>query len=283
MPVPPLPRHRTLIVGILNVTPDSFSDGSSEALDPDGAVERGLRLLADGADVIDVGGESTRPGFEAVDIAAENDRVLPVIEGLVRQAPHARISIDTRKPDVAERALRAGATILNAYGGLDEPAMAAVAKRHGCSVIAYHTDSVRELSDEAALAAIRTFFLRQDRIMNSFGETGGELILDPGLGFGKSLSQTVFLMNRLEELGLGVKRPLLIGISRKQHLGTLLQRELGLQTLPGPLERLEAGLAEAAIAVTHGASLVRTHDVAATRKFMAVFDAVRASLTTSKE
>ena len=148
--------------------------------------------------------------------------------------------------------------------------MAAVAKRHRCSVIAYHTAEVRHASDADALIAVREFFERQEARADAIGLRPEQLICDPGIGFGKSLSQNIMLLRELRYLA-GSSRQMLIGISRKSHLGILLRRQLGLPETPGTQERLEAGLAETAFAVQNGAAYVRTHDVRATRRFLAIW------------
>jgi len=261
-----------LIIGILNVTPDSFCDGSLEATVPENAIAHGLRMHQDGADIVDVGGESTRPGFTPVDVREELHRVLPVIAQLRDRAPGIRVSIDTRKSEVAEAALRIGATIVNAHGGMDNPDMADVIRRYHPDVIAYHTEDVRHCSDPGALDAVRSFFERQEVLAREAGLDPSQLICDPGIGFGKSLSQNILLIRRLRELTADGRRRIAIGVSRTSHLGALLQRGLGLTEAPPPRERLEAGLAETAFAVLHGATAVRTHDVRATKRFLAVLD-----------
>lgn len=261
-----------LLLGILNITPDSFFDGSLEAMVPENAIARGLRMHTDGADVIDVGGESTRPGFAPVDEREELHRVLPVVVQLLNRARGIRVSIDTRKPAVAEMALRMGATIVNAYGGMDDPDMAAVIRTHRPTVIAYHTDDVRHRSDPGAFDAIRSFCERQEILAREYGLAPKQLLCDPGIGFGKSLSQTVCILRRLAELTDSGRRCVCIGVSRKSHLGLLLKRGLGLAEPPGVGERLEAGLAATAIAVMNGATAVRTHDVRATRRFLATLE-----------
>ena len=265
---------RTSILGILNVTPDSFSDGSNGNPCVETSVERALQMLKDGADAIDIGGESTRPGFEPVDAETEKTRVLPVIKELRRRAPGAIISVDTRKWEVAEEGLRYGANLVNAYGGLAPSDMARVVEKYRCGVICYHVDSTKRLTDRVAFRQVKRFFREQEEIVTNMRHRIDGLILDPGFGW-KTLSQTVHLLERLEELRDKCSRTILVGVSRKQHLGFLLQRELKLETTPGLQERHEAGLAETAIAVLRGANVIRTHDAAVTRKFLALFDFYR--------
>lgn len=261
---------RVQILGILNVTPDSFSDGSDESVIASRAIKRGVEMYEQGAHIIDIGGESTRPGFETVDADLELERVLPVIRGLLNELAGVRVSIDTRKSVVAEEALLAGASVVNAYGGLDDPAMYRVVARHRCMVIAYHTATLRYLLPGTAFEMVRTFFFRQEELASRAGLTPEMLVLDPGIGFGKSLDQNTMLLSRLHMLAKP-GRQLMIGISRKGHIGSLLRQQLTLSETPGSHERLAGGLAETAIAIDQGVTYVRTHDVRETRDFVAIW------------
>ena len=242
---------RGLVMGILNTTPDSFSDGG-RFLDPDAAVAHGLALVAEGADVVDVGGESTRPGAAAVEVDEELARVVPVV---ARLAPHVRVSVDTRKAAVAEAAIAAGATLVNdvsaslwhvaAAGGAGwvamhmqgEPATMQLAPRYG-DVVAEVRAHLVARADAAAAAGV------------------DEVWIDPGIGFGKDVDHNLELLARLDELVAGGV-PVLVGTSRKGFLGTL--------TGGAPADdRLEASLATAVWALSQGAGMVRVHDVAAT-------------------
>ena len=254
------------ILGVLNVTPDSFSDGSEEALAVDRALMRAAELVGEGADGLDLGGESTRPGATPIDTETERRRVLPVLRAVRARFPSLPLSVDTRNPVVAEEALQAGATALNIHGGLDDR-LATVLQTHRCPVIAYHTEEGVANSHEALLRRVEAFFQDQERRAASLQIP---LILDPGIGW-KTVPETVFLLDHLDALQNG-KRTLLVGVSRKRHLAVLLRQVLSLPALPGVHERMEAGLAEAAIAIVRGASVIRTHDVASAKRFFAIFN-----------
>ena len=258
---------RTLLMGILNVTPDSFSDGG-KYLELGTAVGRGLEMVAEGADFIDVGGESTRPGSESVSEAEELRRVLPVVEEMAAKAG-VPISIDTQKPGVARRCMEAGAGILNDIGGLRNPAMAEVAAEFGASVVVMHmrgTPSTMQCNTEYAdlVADIREYLERQGAVARGAGIE--EIAVDPGLGFGKTARQNFAILaglRRFAETGY----PVLIGPSRKSFLGSLPSR------LRTP-ERLEGTLAAVAVGVMNGARIVRVHDVEPCRRVLEVLDAV---------
>lgn len=255
-----------LLMGVLNVTPDSFSDGG-RWLDPERAVAQGLALVAEGAALLDVGGESTRPGAAPVPADEEARRVLPVIRALARETA-VPLAIDTRKAAVAEAALAAGAQIVNDVSALGDPAMAPLVAASGAAIVLMHmrgepatmqanpqyTDAVDEIYRwlEARLAAARAAGIAADR-----------LVADPGIGFGKRLEDNTALLRRLEEFhSLGV--PLLLGASRKSFLGALMDEA-------DPGRRLEGSLAAAARAAQAGAQILRVHDVAATRRFLAAW------------
>jgi len=261
---------RVLVMGVLNVTPDSFSDGGRH-LEPADALAHARRLASEGADVIDVGAESTRPGAEPVDPEEQWRRLEPVIGPLAREG--RCVSVDTASAIVAARALQAGAAIVNDVTALSDPAMAEVAAKDGAGVVLMHmrgtpptmqhdpgySDVVREVREELAarLAAARAAGIAEDRI-----------VCDPGIGFGKALEHNLELIARLGELApLG--RPILIGASRKSFLGKL--------SGAGVEDRLAGGLAAHALAVWNGATVVRTHDVAETVQAIAVARAVRSA------
>lgn len=237
------------VMGIVNVTPDSFSDGG-RFLDPDAAVAHGRRLVAEGAAVVDVGGESTRPGADPVDPAEEIRRAVPVIEALVAEG--VRCSIDTRHPSVAEAAIEAGATLLNdVSASLWE--IAAAAK---VGWVALHmqgeprTMQVEPRYDDV-VGEVRDFLL--DRAEQAVAAGVPEVWIDPGIGFGKTLEHNVTLLHRLGELTAS-GHPVLVGTSRKGFLGAL--------TGGAPVDdRLEASLATAVVAAASGARMVRAHDV----------------------
>ena len=258
---------RTLLMGILNVTPDSFSDGG-RFLDTARAVERGVEMVAEGADLIDVGGESTRPGSRPVSEAVEIERVLPVIRALAEKVGVA-ISVDTRKPAVARECLVAGASIVNDVNGLREPAMMEVVANTGASAVIMHMRGTprtmqHDTEYEDVISEVTGFLERQSCLARRAGIR--EIAIDPGLGFGKSAQQNFEILARLREFGrLG--HPVLIGPSRKSFLGSLPS------ALP-TRERLEGTLAAVAVAAMNGASVVRVHDVRACRRVLDVVDAV---------
>jgi dihydropteroate synthase len=259
-----LKLDRPLVMGIVNVTPDSFSDGGLLA-DPEAAVAAGLRMVTEGADIVDIGGESTRPGHVPVAAEEEIDRVLPVIARLAARTP-APISIDTSKSAVAERALAAGAHIVNDVWGLARDRdMAAVAAAAGAAVVIMHN---REAADPAIdiFADIRAFFARALDRAAAAGIRSDRIVLDPGIGFGKTFEQNLTVLARLGELcELGY--PLLIGTSRKSFIGRLAPSE--------PRERLPGTLAANVLGVLAGVAIVRVHDVAAHVQALRVIDAIR--------
>jgi dihydropteroate synthase len=235
-------------MGVLNVTPDSFSDGG-RWLDPDAAVEHGLRMVAEGADVIDVGGESTRPGAEPVTPAEELRRVLPVVRAL---AGRVRVSIDTRSAEVAEAAIDAGATLVNDVSA----SLADTAAAGGAGWVAMHMQGDPRTMQHApayddVVAEVRAFLVER---AESAGAT--EVWIDPGIGFGKTLAHNLSLLRHLDEL-VATGYPVLVGTSRKGFLGALTDNA------PAG-DRLEASVATAAWAVAQGAGMVRVHDVAPT-------------------
>lgn len=255
-------------MGILNVTPDSFSDGGRFA-HLEQAVEHAFRLVEEGASILDIGGESTRPGAEPVPEEEELHRVLPVIEALAGRLD-ARLSIDTCKPGVAEACLRAGAGMINDVTGLRDARMASVAAAHGAAVVIMHMRGTpatmnQETAYTDVVAEVKEFLGRQAAAARAIGVE--EIILDPGIGFAKTAPQSFELLRRLGEFSdLGC--PLLIGPSRKSFLGTLPGME-------NPGDRLEGTLAASVIGVMQGASIVRVHDVRECRKALAVADAVK--------
>ncbi|GAB4424100.1 MAG: dihydropteroate synthase [Anaerolineales bacterium] len=272
---------RTYVMGILNVTPDSFSgDGLLSPLPPpspphflgkwganQGGVEQARSFLASGADILDVGGESTRPGSQPVDAEAEMARVIPVIEALAAEFPDALISIDTYKAAVADAALKAGAHILNDVWGLRaDPALAGVAARHNAPVILMHNRSnpatveVRAQLGNAYIGAeyddliedVKRELMDSVRIAEQAGIESDRIILDPGIGFGKTVAHNLELINRLDEIrALGY--PVLLGPSRKSFIGYTLD-------LP-PDQRVEGTAAAVSVGITRGADIIRVHDV----------------------
>ena len=270
---------KTIIMGILNITPDSFSDGGSYYNNVDKALERVKKMYSEGADIIDIGGESSRPGSEHVSTDEELSRVIPVIQAARREfGEKALLSIDTYKASVAREALLKGVDIINSLGGfIFDRDMASVAAEFGCPVILYHingepkTMQRGEISYMDVIGDISSFFLKQIAFGLRRGMRREQFILDPGIGFGKTVEQNVEIIRRLNEFA-ELQFPLAIGVSRKSHLGELLKKNLRLPKLPETSQRLEAGLAETAIAVLNGAAIVRTHDIIQTKRFLSVLD-----------
>lgn len=257
-------------MGVLNVTPDSFSDGGRYAT-LDLALARARRLVDEGADIVDIGGESTRPGADPVPEDEELRRVLPVV-GRLAGATAARLSIDTCKPAVAEACLRAGATMVNDVTGLRDPRMAEVTAHASAALVLMHMKGTPQTMRQEAhyddVVEEVKYFLKQ-RLEQARQAGVGEVILDPGIGFAKTAQHSFTLLRRLRELEeLGC--PILIGPSRKSFLGTLA----GMESVQ---DRLEGTLAAVAIGVMNGASVVRVHDVLQCRKACLVADAVRSS------
>ncbi len=252
------------VMGIVNITPDSFS-GDGIIGDSSRAILRGKAMFAAGADLVDVGGESTRPGAEPVPADAEAVRILGVVEALSAHRP-GRVSIDTYKPEVAERALFAGATIVNDVTGLRDPRMIDVVTEHGASVIIMHmkgeprTMQVRPRYKDV-VAEVASFLRDRVGAAEAAGVSPGKIMVDPGIGFGKTLDHNLEIIARLRELrGLG--KPIVIGVSRKAFIGKLTD-------LP-PEERVEGSLAAAVLAVRNGADVVRVHDVSETVRALKV-------------
>jgi dihydropteroate synthase len=266
----PLDLSRTAIMGVLNVTPDSFSDGGA-FLAREGAVVRAVEMAAEGADIIDVGGESTRPGAQPVSVQQELDRVIPVIEAL-REAVAIPVSIDTSKPEVMRAAVAAGAGFINDVTALRQPgALAAVAALRVPVCLMHMQGEPRSMQDNPVygdvVVEVGAFLRARIETCVAVGIPRARLLVDPGFGFGKSLAHNLTLLRRLDALrALGV--PLLVGLSRKSMIGKVL----GL-----PVDgRLHASVALALIAVQNGARVVRVHDVRATRDAIRMYEAVYA-------
>ena len=253
---------RTYVMGILNVTPDSFA-GDGLGRDVDAAVLRGMRMARDGADILDVGGESTRPGAEPVSADEEIRRVVPVIERLAREVD-AAISVDTYKSEVARAALAAGAHLVNdVHGFRHDPAVAAVAAEFGVPAVAMHNQRGRPFHD--VIGDITAGLLESLRIAREQGLPEERVIVDPGFNFGWIEEQALEMLRRLAELRL-LGRPLLAGTSRKSTIGKVLD-------LPVE-ERLEGTAATVAISIAHGADIVRVHDVREIVRVARMADAV---------
>jgi dihydropteroate synthase len=255
------------IMGVLNVTPDSFSDGG-EWFDRDAAVARGRELLAQGAAIVDVGGESTRPGAAPVPVADELARVVPVIETLAAHAGDAQVSIDTSKAEVARAALAAGATFVNDVTALrGDPDMAGVVADAGCDVCLMHMlGDPRTMQDDPryddVVDEVRAFLGERLEAATAAGIAEERVLLDPGIGFGKTLEHNLELLRRLEELTT-LGRPLVVGTSRKSFLGRITGRD-------DPHQRVVGTVATNVLAYERGAAVCRVHDVAATRDALAV-------------
>jgi len=267
-----LPEQRTLVMGVVNVTPDSFSDGG-KYLAADAAIEHGLRLAAEGADLIDVGGESTRPGSLPIPAEEERARVEPVVRALAARAG-VPISVDTSKAEVARAALDAGAEIVNDVSGLQhDPELGRMVARAGAAACLLHVRGTpQDMQQRAAyrdvLGEVHDELIEALERACEAGIDEERIALDPGLGFAKTAEHNLLLLRRLREL-TQLRRPLLVGASRKSFLGKLSGK-------PAP-ERLTGSLAAATIAALNGASILRVHDVAATREALSVVDAVRSS------
>ncbi len=255
-------------MGILNVTPDSFSDGGRFA-DTESALIHAARMVEEGAAIIDVGGESTRPGATAVDAAAEIARVLPVIEGIAAAFPVA-ISIDTSKPQVMARALDAGACIVNDIRALRAPGARELAAATGAGVCLMHMQGEppsmqQQPHYDDVIGEVAAFLERERAACEAAGIAREAIALDPGIGFGKSLQHNLTLLKELPRLA-ALGAPLLVGVSRKSFIGRILGRDMH--------ARLHGGLGLAALSVLGGARIVRTHDVAATRDAIRMVSAV---------
>jgi len=260
---------RTLICGILNVTPDSFSDGGSWP-SAEAAAARALELQAQGADLLDIGGESSRPGSAPVPLEEEKRRVLPVLEALAGRLK-IPVSVDTCKPELAELAVRAGADIVNDITGFKAPAMIEAAARSGAGVVVMHMQGEPRTMQAAPVYAdvvgeVKEFLAGRAAALRAAGVR--DIILDPGIGFGKTLEHNLALIARLGELrALGY--PVLLGVSRKKFIGTLAGGE--------PHERLSGTIAACVAGAAAGADIIRVHDVAECRKAMLVADAIKAA------
>ncbi|QWV95031.1 dihydropteroate synthase [Geomonas oryzisoli] len=255
-----LSLERPQIMGILNVTPDSFSDGG-RFFSLEAAVERACDLEREGADIIDIGGESTRPNAPAVSLQEELDRVLPVIEAL-RGRITVPISIDTYKAGVAKAACAAGAEIVNDVTGLMfDPEMPAVAAAADAGVVVMHTRGMpdtmqKDTGYDDLIADVKEYLAGSIALARKAGLPEKRIAIDPGLGFGKSVQGNLELIKRLEEF-LPLGRPILVGPSRKSFVGAITGRDGG--------ERIFGTAAAVAMSIVHGATIVRVHDVAAMR------------------
>lgn len=261
--------QRTWLVGVVNVTPDSFFDGGLY-FEPARAIDRALALAAEGADIIDIGGESSRPGSNPIPAKEEKKRILPVVE-VLKQKNSVLISVDTTKAEVAEAALAAGADIINDISaGRFDPRMLPIAARNGAAVILMHMKGTPRTMQIAphyddVLGEVKAFLSERLEAAESCGLPRESILLDPGIGFGKQLDHNLILLNNLGALAeLG--RPLVVGISRKSFLGKILKVEAQ--------DRLEGTIAAAVVSILRGASLLRVHDIQAVKQAVAVAEAI---------
>lgn len=263
---------RALIMGVLNVTPDSFSDGG-RFFDPDAAIRHGVQMAEEGADILDIGGESTRPGSEPVKARQEIDRICPVIEKLAARVD-VPISVDTYKAEVADAACRAGARIINDISGLHfDPAMTRTAVEHEAGLVLMHIKGTpREMQEDPVYQNLFSeiiLYLREgmDRA-NEAGIPRNRIVLDPGIGFGKTLEHNLALIAGLERFAI-LRRPLLYGVSRKSFIGRV--------TGAGTDDRVFGTAAAVAACIVKGARIVRVHDVKDMKQVVMVANAIRAA------
>jgi dihydropteroate synthase len=259
------------VMGVINVTPDSFSDGG-RYLDRDLAIEQGVHLELEGAEMLDIGGESTRPGASPVAAELELERVLPVIEGLVARGVQAQLSIDTSKASVAAAALGAGATLVNDITALrGDPEMAALIADAGADCCLMHMlgepgTMQRDPHYDDVVDDVKAFLVARTELAIAHGIAEQRILLDPGIGFGKTVEHNLELLRRLDEI-VAIGRPVVIGTSRKSFLGRLTGGK-------SPEERLPATIATNVLAFERGARVFRVHDVGP------VFDALRVTAAT---
>ena len=257
-------------MGVLNVTPDSFSDGGLFA-DTEDAVAHGVRLADDGADIVDIGGESTRPGAEPVHVEEELRRVIPVVEGLHASRPDIVLSIDTRHSLVANEAVAAGAAIVNDISGGHDPAMLRVVRDTDAGLVLMHMrGDPHTMQDEPhyddVVAEVHEFLRERVEAAVFAGITSEHLCVDPGIGFGKDLGHNLALLRAIERFR-DLDAAVLVGASRKRFIGALSE-------VDEPAARLEGSIAAAVLSVAFGADIVRVHDVAETVRALRVADAI---------
>jgi dihydropteroate synthase len=257
-------------MGVVNVTPDSFYDGGLY-FEPARAIERALELAAEGADIIDVGGESSRPGAHPVQAGEEKRRILPVVE-VLKEKKSVLISVDTTKAEVAEAAVEAGAHIINDISaGRFDPRMLPLAAETGAGLILMHMKGTPRTMQhspryEDVVGEVKSFLLERIEAAAACGVSAENLIIDPGIGFGKKLEHNLALLNNLLTLA-ELRRPMLVGISRKSFIGKILG---GLEAQ----DRLEGTIAAAVISLMNGAAVLRVHDLRAVKKAIAVAESI---------
>jgi dihydropteroate synthase len=259
---------RTRVMAILNVTPDSFSDGG-RYFDPEAALRRGLETVDQGADLVDIGGESTRPGSDRVSAEEEWRRISPVVRGLAAKAD-VPVSVDTMKAEVAAKAIDAGASIVNDVSGMQDPTMVRLVAARRVGVVAMHMlgnpKTMQEHPTYAdVVAEVRAFLSGRIRALEAAGVPSDAIAVDPGVGFGKTLSHNLNLLRHLDEL-VDLGHPVVVGVSRKSFIERLGGGGAG--------DRLAGSLAAAALAVSRGAHIVRVHDVPETVRAIRVADAL---------
>lgn len=260
---------KTWIMGVINITPDSFSDGGLH-FDKEKALEEGLQLVEEGSDIIDIGGESTRPGSESIPAEEEINRVIPVITALKKRT-EVLISVDTTKSEVAKAALDSGADIINDISSLRfDPQMASLAAQEDVPVILMHMKGTPRTMQvhptyKDVLHEVKTFLRESIDRAQASGIKKEKIIIDPGIGFGKRLKDNLTLINNLHVLK-ELDQPILIGVSRKSFIGTILDSP--------PQERLDGTIASAILSVVHGAAILRVHDVASVKRAVRVAEAI---------
>jgi dihydropteroate synthase len=261
---------RTLLMGVLNVTPDSFSDDGF-FFDKEKAIAHGLRMVEEGADIIDIGGESTRPGSKPLELEEELRRVIPVIESLAKEVD-VPISIDTYKSTVAQRAIEAGAEIINDISGLHfDPSLAQLAAKEDAPLVLMHIRGTPETMQkdvhyDSLFSEILQYLKDSIQRAESAGLDPRQIIIDPGIGFGKTVEDNLLIIKNLYEFRI-LGKPILLGTSRKTFIGKILNTEVE--------DRLEGTLSSIAIGVLNGAHIIRSHDVLQAKKAIAVADAIR--------
>jgi len=263
-----LSLERPLVMGVVNITPDSFSDGGMFA-DTAQAIAHAQRLIGEGADILDLGGESTRPGAAPVSLEVERQRVLPVLEAVASGG--VPVAVDTRKPELMREAIAAGAAMINDVTALSGPGALAAVARAPVAVCLMHMqgDPVTMQANpdyRDVVREVRDFLAQRVAVAEAAGIARNRIVVDPGFGFGKTVEHNLALLRSLREF-TSLGGALLAGLSRKAMLGRLTGRE--------PLERVHASVAAALLAIQNGAHIVRVHDVAATRDALAVWNAVQ--------
>ena len=267
----PIPLNSgVLLMGVLNVTPDSFSDGGRYD-EPEAAVEHALAMIEQGADLIDIGAESSRPGSDPVEEEEEIRRLLPVITAVCRQVS-IPVSVDTTKAGVAQRALDAGAAIVNDISALRfDPLMGQVVAKAGAGLVLMHMQGTPKSMQcdpqyRDVVAEVRQFFIERMKTAEDVGIDPEQILLDPGFGFGKNVTHNLTLLMQLDQLS-ALGRPMVVGVSRKAFIGQVLDRQVG--------DRLMGTAVAVAVAVLRGARIVRVHDVGPMRDVVRMVEAIR--------